>query len=104
MTKRGVVMRMNFKPYVWVLAVVVGTGIVGSTVRTVASPAMNAAGADQDYSKNKRYQQGIREGQDDKAHNRDHFRKRHFAKDEDNAAYEAGYQHGHVVAVNINVH
>ena len=27
-------MRMNFKPYVWVLAVVVGTGIIGSTVRT----------------------------------------------------------------------
>ena len=61
--------------YVWVLAVMVSTGIIGSTVRTVASPAMNAAGQDQDYSKNKKYQQGMREGQDDKAHNRDHFQK-----------------------------
>lgn len=50
-------MRMDFKPYVWVLAVVVGMGIIGSTVRTLASPAMNASGQDQDYSKNKRYQE-----------------------------------------------
>ncbi len=88
-------MRMNFKPYVWVLAVVVGGGFVGSTVRTAASPAVNPTGEDQDYSKNKRYQQGMREGRGDKAHNRDHFRKRHFAKDEDNRAYESGYQQGH---------
>jgi hypothetical protein len=101
-TKRGAFMRMNFKPYVWVLAVVVGTGIIGSTVRAVASPAMNASGQDQDYSKNKRYQQGVREGKDDKAHNRDHFRKRHFKRDEDNRAYEAGYQQGHVIDVHIN--
>jgi hypothetical protein len=45
---------MNFKPYVLVLAAAVGGGIIGSTVRTMASPAMNAAGQDQDYSKNKR--------------------------------------------------
>jgi len=101
-TKRGVFMRMNFKPYVWVLAVVVGIGIMGSTVRSMSSPAVNAAGQDQDYSKNKRYQQGVREGKDDKAHNRDRFRKRHFNKDEDNKAYEAGYQQGHVVDVHIN--
>jgi len=95
-------MRMNFKPYVWVLAVVVAAGIIGSTVRTVASPAMNAAGQDTDYSKNRKYQQGIREGKDDKAHNRDHFRKRHFPKDEDNKAYESGYQQGHGGEVHIN--
>ena len=95
-------MRMNFKPYVWVLAIVVGAGIIGSTVRAVASPAMNAAGEDQDYSKNKRYQQGMREGQDDKAHNRDHSRKRHFNKDEDNKAYEAGYQHSHGADTHVN--
>jgi hypothetical protein len=95
-------MRMNFKPYVWVLAAVVGIGVIGSAVRVMASPAMNAAGQDQDYSKNKRYQQGVREGKDDKAHNRDHFRKRHFPKDEDNRAYEAGYQQGHVVDIHIN--
>ncbi len=95
-------MRIDFKPYVWVLAVVVGMGIIGSTVRTLASPAMNASGQDQDYSKNKRYQQGVREGKDDRAHKRDHFRKRHFNKDEDNRAYEAGYQQGHVIDVHIN--
>ena len=93
---------MNFKPYVLVLAVAVGGGIIGSTARTMASPAMNAAGQDQDYSKNKRYQQGMREGKDDKAHNRDHSRKRHFNKDEDNKAYEAGYQQGHGVEVHVN--
>jgi hypothetical protein len=95
-------MRISFKPSVLALAVVLGTGIMGTTVRTVASPAMNAAGEDQDYSKNKRYQQGVREGQDDKAHNRDHSRKRHYSKDEDNKAYESGYQHGHGIQININ--
>ena len=48
-----------------------------------------------DYSKNKRYQQGMREGQSDHAHNLDHSKKRHFKKDEDQKAYEAGYQKGH---------
>ena len=93
---------MKFKPYILILAVMVGLGVIGNAVRSVASPAMNAAGEDQDYSKNSRYQQGQREGKDDRAHNRDHFRKRHFAKDEDNRAYEAGYQQGHVVDVHIN--
>ena len=90
-------MRMNFKPYVLALAVLMGTSVIGSTINAVAAPAASAAGEDQDYSKNSRYQQGQREGKDDRAHNRDHSRKRHFAKDEDNRAYEAGYQHGHGV-------
>ncbi len=59
-------MRMSFKPYVWALAVVVGVGII-STVRSMSSPAMNASGQDQDYSKNKRYQQGVREGKDEQS-------------------------------------
>jgi hypothetical protein len=37
----------------------------------------------------------MREGQNDHAHNRDHSKKRHFTKDEDQKAYEAGYQKGH---------
>jgi hypothetical protein len=37
----------------------------------------------------------MREGQDDHAHNRDHSKKRHFKKTEDQQAYEAGYQKGH---------
>jgi hypothetical protein len=94
---------MKFKPYVWALAVVMGTGVLGTTLRTVAAPAANATGEDQDYSKNSRYQQGQREGKDDRAHNRDHSRKRHFVKDEDNRAYEAGYQQGHGVDVHVDV-
>jgi hypothetical protein len=88
-------MRMNFKLYAWVLAVAVSLGILGGTGRALAFPAMSGPGQDQDYSKNKRYQQGVREGKDDAAHKRDHYRKRHFKKDEDNKAYEAGYQQGH---------
>jgi hypothetical protein len=88
-------MGMNFKPYVWVLALVVAAGITGGTVRSVASPARDAQGQDQDYSKNKNYQVGMREGKVDQAHNRDHFKKHHFKKDEDQKAYESGYQKGH---------
>jgi len=88
-------MGMNFKPYVWVLALVVAAGITGGTVRSVASPAMDAQGQDQDYSKNKNYQVGMREGKVDQAHNLDHFKKHHFKKDEDQKAYESGYQKGH---------
>ena len=34
-------------------------------------------------------------GSDDGAHNRDHSKKRKFKKDEDQKAYETGYQAGH---------
>jgi len=37
----------------------------------------------------------MHEGQSDHAHNLDHSKKRHFKKDEDQKAYEAGYQKGH---------
>jgi hypothetical protein len=37
----------------------------------------------------------LREGKDDQAHKRDHYKKHHFKKDEDQKAYEAGYQRGH---------
>jgi hypothetical protein len=37
----------------------------------------------------------MREGKVDQAHNRDHFKKHHFKKDEDQKAYESGYQKGH---------
>jgi hypothetical protein len=61
--------------------------------------AAQAAGApffdDQDYSRNKTYSQGMREGKSDNAHHKDHSKKRHFKKDEDRKAYEAGYKKGH---------
>ena len=92
--------QMNLRKCVWVLAVVLGGGITAGT-HAAASPSVPAARAsqdqahDQDYSKNKTYQQGLREGQDDSKHNKDHSKKRHFKKDEDQKAYEAGYQQGH---------
>jgi hypothetical protein len=49
---------------------------------------------DPDYSKNKTYQQGVSEGQADHARHNDHGKKHHFKKDEDQKAYEAGYQKG----------
>jgi hypothetical protein len=86
-------MRKNFKHGVWVLAVAVGIGFTGGAVQAVAAPFFQDH--EPDYSKTKTYQQGVREGQDDHAHNRDHSKKRHFKKDEDQKAYEAGYQKGH---------
>jgi hypothetical protein len=87
--------RMDLKQGIWVLALVLGVGITGGTVRAAASPASQEQVHEQDYSKNKTYQQGLREGQDDQKRNKDHSKNRHFKKDEDQKAYEAGYQHGH---------
>jgi hypothetical protein len=83
-------MKMNLNR--WVLAMALTIGIGGITLQ----------GQDtKDYSKTKQYQQGVREGKDDHAHNKDHSRKRHFNKDEDQRAYEAGYQKGFVVEVKV---
>lgn len=86
--------RMKVRQCVWVLALVLGTGISGGAVRAAASPSSQQA-HDQDYSKNKNYQLGVRDGKSDKAHHRDHSKKRKFKKDDDQKAYEAGYQAGH---------
>jgi hypothetical protein len=85
-------MRMNLRHGVWVLALAVGAGLAGSSPQAAAAPFFQDH--DQDYSKTKTYQQGMREGKADQAHNRDHYKKRHFKKDEDQKAYEAGYQKG----------
>jgi hypothetical protein len=74
--------------------VALSAGITGGAVRAVASPVPQVS-QDHDYSKNKRYQQGVSEGRDDHAKNLDHSKKRHFKKDDDQKAYEAGYQVGH---------
>jgi hypothetical protein len=82
-------MKLNLK--YWLLAAALATGVS-------AAPFQDNA---KDYSKTKQYQQGVREGQDDHAHNKDHSKKRHFKKDEDQRAYEAGYQKGFVVQVKL---
>ena len=82
-------MKINIRHGVCVFAVAAGIGIGGFAVQAVAAPFQ-----DQDYSKNKTYQQGVREGQADQVKKLDHSKKRHFKKDEDQKAYEAGYQKG----------
>jgi len=89
-------MRMNLKQFVWIVAMTLAIGITAGTVRVAASPSSQPQppAQTQDYSKNKNYQVGVRDGKDDKAHNKDHSRKRNFKKDEDQKAYETGYQYG----------
>jgi hypothetical protein len=90
-------MRMNLKQCVWIVAMILGMGITGSTARAMGSPSPQGQRdqRDQDYSKNKNYQLGMRDGRDDDAHHRDHSKKRKFKKDEDQRAYETGYQAAH---------
>jgi len=83
----------------WILAVAVGLGITAGTTQAVAAPFQDHDRDQQqkhepDYSKDKRYQQGVREGRDDHAHSRDHSKKRHFKNDNEQRSYEAGYQKG----------
>src|ERR1035437_5779531 len=94
----GGIMRvqMNLKQCAWIVAMTLGIGITGGTARLAASPSPQEQ-HDQDYSKNKNYQQGMRDGRDDTARNRDHSKKRNFKKDEDKKDYETGYQAGHHV-------
>jgi len=80
-------MKTTLRQTIGILALAVGFGISGGAVQ--------AQDHDPDYSHNKTYQQGVREGHTDHAHNRDHSKKRHFKKDDDQKAYEAGYQKGH---------
>ena len=82
-------MTMILKRCVWITTVSVGLGIGGCVVQAIGAPFQ-----DRDYSKNKTYQQGVREGQVDRTNNKDHSKNRHFKKDEDQKAYEAGYQKG----------
>jgi len=88
-------MRMNLRPCVWILAAVLSMVIAGGAVQAAAPPSPQEQTHNQDYSKNKKYKQGMREGQNDNKRNLDHSKKRNFKKDEDQRAYETGYQQGH---------
>ncbi len=85
-------MRLNLRYAV--IAVGLGIGISGGALQVVAAPFFQDQPAQPDYSKNAKYQQGVRDGQGDRANNQDHSKKRHYKKDEDQKAYEAGYQQG----------
>jgi len=85
-------MKTNFRNFGGMLAVSAGLALSGIAAPATAAPMFQDQA--RDYSKNKTYQQGVREGKDDKVHSRDHSKKRHFKKDEDQKAYEAGYQQG----------
>lgn len=88
-------MKLNIKSGALALALTLGIGIVASVSQAVAAPLFQQEQrSEPDYSKNKTYQQGQREGQADRAKNKDHSKKRHFKKDDDQKAYEAGYQKG----------
>ena len=87
-------MRINSKQYLLVLSAVVGFGVAGGAAHARALPAPQE-NHDVDYSKNKNYQLGMHDGMDDQKHNRDHYKKRHFKKDDGQKAYESGYQQGH---------
>src|SRR5579863_6663263 len=87
-------MQTKLKQCAWIVAMTACIGVTGGAVRVAASSSPQEQ-HDQDYSKNKNYKRGMRDGRDDNAHNRDHSRKRKFKKDEDQRAYEAGYQTGH---------
>lgn len=86
-------MQMHLKQCVWIGVMALSFGIAGGTARIAASPAQEQH--EQDYSKNKNYQLGMRDGKNDFTHNRDHSKKRNFKADDDHKAYEAGYQNSH---------
>jgi hypothetical protein len=85
------IVKINLKCGIWTLAIAMSLGLGGGAA--IGAPFFQDQGPD--YSNNKVYKQGMREGQSDHARNRDHSKKRHFKKDEDQKAYEAGYQKGH---------
>src|ERR1700752_3547707 len=88
-------MRMNLRRWVWTLVVVLSMAIAGGAVRAAVPSSPQEQGRNQAYSKNKKYKQGVREGQNDSQRNLDHSKKRNFKKDDDQRTYETGYQQGH---------
>ena len=76
----------------WILALALGLGFGGSLTQAAGAPFFQDR--EHDYSKSKSYQQGMRDGRSDQARKMDHSKKRHYKKEEDRRAYEAGYQNG----------
>jgi hypothetical protein len=88
-------MKLNVRRTVSTLALAFAIGLGGGVTQAAAEPFFQQDQAPApDYSHNKTYQQGQREGHADQAKNLDHSKKRHFKKEDDQKAYEAGYQQG----------
>jgi hypothetical protein len=83
---------MKINPKYLLMATAMFLGVSAGSAVAVAAPFFQDH--EPDYSKNKTYQQGMRDGKGDHAANKDHSKKRHYKKDEDQKAYEAGYQKG----------
>ena len=86
-------MRMNLRHCSWVLAIAAGIGLSGGAVQAVA-PRFSRTRA-RIIPRTKATSKVCAKAGADHAHNLDHSKKRHFKKDEDQRAYEAGYQKGH---------
>jgi len=89
------------KQLLWTLALAVSGGTVAVMQATAQDrgPYRNQSPywANNDQSSNA-YQQGLREGQDDRAHNRGQRYRGRFNNDRDRAAYQAGYDQGYGAA------
>ncbi len=77
----------ELKQCVWIVAMAACFVITAGTGRAVASASPQEQ-HEQDYSKNKNYKLGVRDGRDDGAKNRDHYKTRKFKKDQDQKAYD----------------
>ena len=92
-------MKINLTRVMGISVLALGFAVAGMPVRAAITAQdqdrTDQQRHDQDYSNNKNYQLGMKEGRDDRAHNRDHSKKQHFKKDEDQRAYDAGYQAGY---------
>jgi hypothetical protein len=66
----------------WLTGAVLTVGLSFGTARIAAAPLPQEHSHD-DYSRNPRYQEGMRDGKNDLSHHRDHYKKRHFKRDDD---------------------
>jgi hypothetical protein len=86
-------MQIGLKRCLWIGVITVGLGITGAAPRMMASTPQEHQ--EPYYTRNKNYQQGMKNGHDDFQHNREHYKTKKFKNDEDQKAYDAGYQGGH---------
>lgn len=96
-------MRFDLRPAVWMFALAIIVTVCGPQKVAAAQPSQqgdehNARHDDdrnRDIANNPHYQQGLRNGQDDRSNNRDRQYRQHPDNDNDRRAYEAGYNQGY---------